>query len=1773
MYSTPPQYLTKFDTQFLHPSLTHEARKRHQIVQLFATSLFSMLCEIPWTSRVGAAKALSAIISVCGGWIGGDLTQNITERQVSDPSDSKLEESHEDKVLLDDAKQATVAAFYQRHLTFLETLLCSLSICSSLDSFADYSKEQIECPVREATAETVGHILRFMPIHLVRSYTSMAQTYIANSFRLSWEGPYGILLCIKQLLIISGDRQVITVHQDCEITHSVLPALSSFLQYLYDAMKLSEDSNAQDDLIFAIVDCLVAPVNHWTEYPPTIHSLLNEIHSTLWACLEYVDEQAVCAAKILQLIALFSVHTPLGTFHTSQTNSGQATFIHQLFPFLRHPLLVVRENAAHTLQHITSSINSPQNWLHSTLQTDHNLISLLFSLLFQNVILEEDSRTVIESSKKALSLLINSLEIGLMETITKDKLTPWIKLITTAVNQKMDESLIVSPKNSIRTVQLSISRNAPQPNSAKLGRLLGIGEGALLMREDGSDCIGQMTAKWSDAKRQKVCVYFSKLMSNSMATTRLIAELILSQIATVEAEKVLTSQNPKHALSPFPFISPSAEIPSTGMNPPVSVTLQQAEDMYQLFKPLVMFDGIDSILDSALASPIHPDCEEVKQRRELIFGKCRAFVSSIDTVVNRMKIGSHQLRTELAKMEQAVSKRKQDAADALEQTLVPRLPTPLTLKSAEILATDVWKTWVDTLPGLFVNSPNSLLSTLPLVDVTAFEQMMNIHDELVSAIETYEEYRQLLCLRNQTFAISVRVLSFQPIVNLDVILPILHTSITSETSLSLKMRMSDNTALLVHSLLGTHSQQIQTFVTSFIQSIAVPPLFLGDEDGRSEEMQKIVLKIEEGKKTKSSESMDWTDIVLVEELITFANSSDDDSGSMRGHIQTSSKELEGTDAYLFIDDDATVVNALTLSASFLEPNLQNTNEGVSCFLTSLASYFGESIFTCIPLLLNVFSQDSLNVQQTLAHIFVLQQLFIFLSSSLSLTPLMDLASAVLPLLISHLTSPFRFIRINAAHAITTIVRVIPHHTLPILVSALPQLLQSQNAGDDQQAGALYCLFTLTTYVESTLLLPWLPFFFVPILRTMNSHNHSIRLMSSRTFGLMIVLFPLAQNTPLPLGAPPSLSHQREQRMRELHMLTGAGKGFGEDDFIVRFNGTLRRYQQDGVNWMAFLNHFNLSGILADEMGLGKTLMTLCAIAASPTINQRRLDEERGVDVSSQQTVQCSEPVIRPSIIVCPSSLQYQWVQEVQRFFGKDPNSSVFRPVLFVGNKTTKLNIISELKKGMQGKPAKYNLVVISYNLLVRDSAFLTSEQMKFDYCVLDEGHYIRTHSSQTAKTTKKISANHRLILTGTPVQNQPLELWSLFDFLIPGYLGTRSFFQQTYGKRIQQAANPKATVKEQEAGIVMLDRLHKQVRPFILRRLKQTVAQELPDKIVQDYYCEMTPVQRHIYKEFERQNVFESLLAEAKALVRKERALQGEKAGNEEDDDSMWKESDEQTDIEEDDFGSSSITINAESNSGTFQTISFLRRLVNHPSLILNSIQATNKHSLEQKCDPNLIDSSAKLIALKDLLTELGIGTDESQPSNAPSPVECDGDSALLDDAALLLSSLNSKREEINQKHRTLIFTQTKEALSLIRQLLFPQFFPSLRYLVLDGQMPPKQRTEVCDLFNGDTSYSVLLIPTKVGGVGLNLTGADTVIFFEHDWNPANDLQAMDRTHRIGQKRTVNVYRLITKGTIEEKIMGMQRFKSAMAESVVGGGVDELKHDGDDGAILNLFGS
>lgn len=677
------------------------------------------------------------------------------------------------------------------------------------------------------------------------------------------------------------------------------------------------------------------------------------------------------------------------------------------------------------------------------------------------------------------------------------------------------------------------------------------------------------------------------------------------------------------------------------------------------------------------------------------------------------------------------------------------------------------------------------------------------------------------------------------------------------------------------------------------------------------------------------------------------------------------------------------------------------------------------------------------------------------------------------------------VRLAASRCITSMAKSMTNDIMgAVLRDAIPMLGDMTSVHARQGAGMLISLLVQGLSSE---LVSYAPLLVVPLLKCMSDCDHSVRQSVTHSFAALVPLLPLARGLPSPVGVSEDLSRNAEDA-RFLEQLLD-NSHIDDYKLHVGLKVTLRRYQQEGINWLGFLKRFKLHGILCDDMGLGKTLQAL-AIVASDIVEHHN---SNGEDLPS-------------SLIVCPSTLVGHWAFEIEKYI----DASVVSTLQYAGS--------AQERNSLRGHFSKHNVIITSYDVVRKDIDCLG--KLLWNYCILDEGHIIRNAKSKITLAVKQLRAQHRLILSGTPIQNNVMDLWSLFDFLMPGFLGTERQFQATYGKPLLAARDPKCSAKDAEAGALAMEALHKQVMPFLLRRTKDEVLSDLPEKIIQDRFCDLSPVQLKLYEQFSGSHVKQEISSIVKL---DESADKGEGSGS------------------------------PRASTHIFQALQYLLKLCSHPLLVIGEKVPESLAVVLSELLPatsgiiselHKVHHSPKLVALQEILEECGIGIDASSSEGAVS---------------------------VGQ-HRVLIFTQHKALLDIIERDLFYMHMKNVTYLRLDGSVEPQKRFEIVKAFNSDPTIDALLLTTHVGGLGLNLTSADTLIFMEHDWNPMRDHQAMDRAHRLGQRKVVNVHRLIMRGTLEEKVMSLQRFKVSVADAVINAENASMKTMNTD-QLLDLFAS
>lgn len=474
---------------------------------------------------------------------------------------------------------------------------------------------------------------------------------------------------------------------------------------------------------------------------------------------------------------------------------------------------------------------------------------------------------------------------------------------------------------------------------------------------------------------------------------------------------------------------------------------------------------------------------------------------------------------------------------------------------------------------------------------------------------------------------------------------------------------------------------------------------------------------------------------------------------------------------------------------------------------------------------------------------------------------------------------------------------------------------------------------------------------------------------------------------------------REQLKVQLHAISKFEE-IEEVDLPEGFQTNLRNYQKAGFNWMWFLRKNKFGGILADDMGLGKTIQTLCLL------------------LKDKQT-KGTATTHKPSLLIAPTSILHNWYAESKKF---SPDLTI---MIHAGTNRDRTETWFNA----------YDVIITSFGTLRSDMDLF--KRQAFNFIIIDEGQNIKNPGSQISRSVRLLKGQHRLVLTGTPVENSVLDLWSIMTFVNPGLLGHLKYFRNNFVNPIEKDKDEKVS-----------ERLRSIISPFILRRTKKQVATDLPDRIEHVHYCEMTNEQEEVYERLKsgfRNEILDAIYKNG--IMRSQMLL--------------------------------------------LRGLTILRQVANHPKMV---------------------------------------------------ETQYDFSSGKFEDAMRML------KNALHEGHKILVFSQFVKHLRLVRSRLQEE---GIDHFYLDGQTPREERKTLVDKFNKNSKIKVFLISLKAGGLGLNLTSADYVILLDPWWNPAVEQQAIDRSHRIGQKRTVISYRFITKNSVEEKIMALQARKRTISDSLV----------------------
>lgn len=495
----------------------------------------------------------------------------------------------------------------------------------------------------------------------------------------------------------------------------------------------------------------------------------------------------------------------------------------------------------------------------------------------------------------------------------------------------------------------------------------------------------------------------------------------------------------------------------------------------------------------------------------------------------------------------------------------------------------------------------------------------------------------------------------------------------------------------------------------------------------------------------------------------------------------------------------------------------------------------------------------------------------------------------------------------------------------------------------------------------------------------------------------------------------------------------------EKQSALLINGTLKHYQLQGLEWMVSLYNNNLNGILADEMGLGKTIQTIALITY--LMEHKRLNG--------------------PYLIIVPLSTLSNWTYEFDKWA-----PSVVK-ISYKGTPAMRRSLVPQLRSG------KFNVLLTTYEYIIKDKHILA--KIRWKYMIVDEGHRMKNHHCKlTQVLNTHYVAPRRILLTGTPLQNKLPELWALLNFLLPTIFKSCSTFEQWFNAPFAMTGE-RVDLNEEET-ILIIRRLHKVLRPFLLRRLKKEVESQLPEKVEYVIKCDMSALQKILYRHMQAKGI---LLTDGSEKDKKGK-------------------------------GGAKTLMN---------TIMQLRKICNHPYMF----QHIEESFAEHLGYSNGVINGAELY-------------------------RASGKFELLDRILPKLRATN---------HRVLLFCQMTSLMTIMEDYFA---FRNFLYLRLDGTTKSEDRAALLKKFNEPGSqYFIFLLSTRAGGLGLNLQAADTVVIFDSDWNPHQDLQAQDRAHRIGQQNEVRVLRLCTVNSVEEKILAAAKYKLNVDQKVIQAGMFDQK--------------
>ncbi|KAH7571607.1 hypothetical protein JRO89_XS04G0098900 [Xanthoceras sorbifolium] len=1591
---------------------------------------------------------------------------------------------------------------WQKNCEFLQDCAIRFLCVLSLDRFGDYVSDQVVAPVRETCAQALGAAFKYMHPSLVHETLYIL---LRMQHRPEWEIRHGSLLGIKYLVAVRQEM----LH---DLLGYVLPACKAGLE------------DPDDDVRAVAADALIpAAASIIALDGQTLHSIV----MLLWDILLDLDDLSPSTSSVMNLLAeIYSqeemipkmfgatskqdfdlnevVHVDdIGEGRDSQESPCTLSMLApRLWPFMRHSITSVRHSAIRTLERLLEAVykrkiseSSGDSFWPSFILGD------TLRMVFQNLLLESNEE-ILQCSDRVWRLLVQC-PVGDLEAAASSFMSSWIELATTPYGSVLDATKMFWPvapprKSHFKAAAKMRAVMLENESSGNIG--LDYMKGALQQERNG------------DASTSSVKIIVGADVEMSVTNTRVVTASALGIFASKLQEgsiqyvidplwNALTSLSGiQRQVASMVLISWFKEIKSKEFSGTLGLLPNFPNHLKQWLLDLL-----------ACSDPTFPTKDSLLPYAELsrTYTKMQNEASQLLRAVESSGMFTDMLSTIKLDVESL------SADDAINFT-----------SKLQPICSD--------------SDGNDSLNRHIFDDIESLKQRLLTTAGYLKCVQS-----NLHVTVTALVAAAVIWMSELPSRLNPIILPLMASIKREQVEEMLQQKAAEALAELIYHCIARKPGPNDKLVKNICSLTCMDPC-----------------------ETPQAGVISSMEIIDDQDFLSFGSNTGKQKS--RVHMLAGGEDRSRVEGFI-------------------------SRRGSELALRHLCEKFGASLFDKLPKLWDCLTEvlvpgscsDEEKITLAIESVKDPQILINNIQLVRSVSPMLDetLKLKLLTLLPCIFKCVCHFhvaVRLAASRCITSMAKSMTVNVMAAVIeNAIPLLGDVTSVHARQGAGMLISLLVQGLGVE---LVPYAPLLVVPLLRCMSDCDHSVRQSVTRSFASLVPLLPLARGLPPPTGLSENLSRNAEDAQFLEQLLDNSHiddyklctelkvilrsytytivfslpspeydlgntslyfDGYKRVDvsgfkyeiimnqhycpgFLVKFSGfrflaKVDWYQQEGINWLAFLKRFKLHGILCDDMGLGKTLQA-SAIVASDIAERCALDKN---------------DAIHPSLIICPSTLVGHWAFEIEKFI----DVSLMSTLQYVGSAQDRISLREQFDK--------YNVIITSYDVVRKDVDYLG--QCLWNYCILDEGHIIKNSKSKITTAVKQLKAQHRLILSGTPIQNNIMDLWSLFDFLMPGFLGTERQFQATYGKPLVAARDSKCSAKDAEAGALAMEALHKQVMPFLLRRTKDEVLSDLPEKIIQDRYCDLSTVQLKLYEKFSGSHVKE----EISSMVKVDESA--DKEGN----------------------GAS-----GKASTHVFQALQYLLKLCSHPLLVLGEKIPESLLCHLSELFPSTSDiiselhslhHSPKLVALQEIMEECGIGVDASSSDGAVN---------------------------VGQ-HRVLIFAQHKAFLDIIERDLF--------------QTNMKRGS---DEFIRDIYEVRLLFILTFGGLGLNLTSADTLVFMEHDWNPMRDhqvgyflvirfllvlvlpllywalgyldvtmsswcynflllnlcicdyvhLKAMDRAHRLGQRKVVNVHRLIMRGTLEEKVMSLQRFKLSVANAVINAENASLKTMNTD-QLLDLFAS